>query len=51
MSPEIILNKEYNYKTDIWSLGITCIELLTMQPPFNDYYPYMLFDKFKNMNE
>ena len=27
MSPQVVLQKDYDIKTDIWSLGITCMEL------------------------
>ena len=44
MSPEIIsceTDKEVSYdtKTDIWSLGITCIELAEKEPPHNELNP------------
>ncbi len=35
LSPEIILNKPYDAKSDIWALGILLYELLTFKMPFN----------------
>lgn len=34
MAPEVIKNKSYNEKSDIWSLGIILFELLTGAIPF-----------------
>ena len=28
MSPEILKNAEYDYKTDVWSLGVTFFMLM-----------------------
>ncbi|CAF1675299.1 unnamed protein product, partial [Adineta ricciae] len=35
MSPEILLNKPYGQKTDIWSLGCCVFEMITYEHPFN----------------
>ena len=34
LSPELVDNKPYNEKTDIWSLGVILYEICALQPPF-----------------
>jgi len=34
LSPEIFNNRPYNYKTDVWSLGVLLYEMAALQRPF-----------------
>eukprot|EP00834_Sanchytrium_tribonematis_P002783 NODE_93_length_21530_cov_0.700387.p10 type:complete len:349 gc:universal NODE_93_length_21530_cov_0.700387:3125-4171(+) len=45
MAPEVIASEEdhsnkYGPKCDVWSIGITAMELLDKQPPFADIHPF-----------
>ena len=45
MSPQVVLNEGYSKGTDIWSLGITCLELINGEPPNSSLKPLEVMEK------
>ena len=42
LSPEIIAGKPYNFKSDIWSIGVLLYEMCALKPPFDGTSLHML---------
>ena len=40
MSPECIEGKKYGWKSDIWSFGVTVLEMLNKEPPYRELNPH-----------
>ena len=45
MSPHVVNNENYGIGTDIWSLGITCLELFNGEPPNSCLKPCEVMEK------
>ena len=45
MSPQVVNNEGYGIGTDIWSLGVTCLELYNGEPPHSSLKPGEVMEK------
>ncbi len=50
MAPEIMKNKKYDYKSDLWSIGVIFYEMLIGRPPFKAKNIYELIRVIENEN-
>jgi serine/threonine protein kinase len=48
MSPELVKNERYSFKSDIWSVGCILFELATFQRPFVGENIFDIFDSIVN---
>ncbi|XP_057464025.1 serine/threonine-protein kinase ATG1a isoform X1 [Actinidia eriantha] len=51
MAPEIIQNKKYDGKADLWSVGAILFQLVTGKPPFNGDSQLQLFQNILSSSE
>jgi serine/threonine protein kinase len=51
MSPEILENKSYTHKADVYSYGIVLWEIICREPPFKQYSPHEIIYRVINNRE
>ena len=49
-SPEIINKKDFSFKTDIWSLGVTFLELISLRASFLGYETEEIYENILKRN-
>jgi serine/threonine protein kinase len=47
MAPEVLASRPYDFKSDIWSVGVTFYELLTGSYPFSGSNKSEIFQKIR----
>ena len=50
ISPEIINKKDFSFKTDIWSLGVTFLQLISLRIPFLGFDKGNIYENILNRN-
>lgn len=48
MPPEVCNNHPYEFKADVWAMGVIIYELITLRKPFDSKNARTLFEKIKN---
>jgi serine/threonine protein kinase len=47
MPPEVCNNFPYEFKADVWAMGVIVYELITLRKPFESYNTRSLFEKIR----
>lgn len=47
MPPEVCNNHPYEFKADVWAMGVIVYELITLKKPFDSKNARTLFEKIK----
>ena len=51
MAPEILSGNKYNYKCDLWSLGVNIYYLNMKKPPYNGTSEYIILNQIKKFGQ